>query len=80
VKNKDLYTTDMFVINKYLDDGPFTNAKGIPQDSPPRLGEWIGWQIVRKYAGQLELKDMHLLFENTNAQEFLTKSEYKPKM
>lgn len=80
VKNKDLFTNDEFVIGKLLDDGPFTNAKGIPQDSPPRLGAWLGWQIVKAYANKLPIEQLITLFSELNEKEFLTKSEYKPKM
>ncbi|MBL7943800.1 MAG: hypothetical protein JNM00_13590 [Flavobacteriales bacterium] len=44
-----LFETQLFEIKKWLDDGPFTNAGAIPQESPPQLGIWMGWQIVRSY-------------------------------
>ncbi len=36
-------------IDKWVAEGPFTNVGGIPQNSPSRLGVWMGWQIVRDY-------------------------------
>lgn len=46
---KVMYTTRSAEINKWFSDGPFTGAAGIPQDSPPQLGVWIGWNIIRQY-------------------------------
>lgn len=34
---------------KWIDFGPFTNVKSIPAISPPQLGIWMGWQMVRAY-------------------------------
>lgn len=80
VKNGDLYTNKSLTIDKYLQDAPFTNANGFPQDSPPRLGAWVGWQIIRQYASQFEIENITQVFENKDAQEILIKSKYKPKI
>lgn len=34
---------------KWIDFGPFTNVHNIPNSSPPQLGIWIGWNMVRQY-------------------------------
>jgi uncharacterized protein YjaZ len=34
-------------ISKWVNDGPFTS--GLPQESPSRVGIWIGWQMVKQY-------------------------------
>jgi hypothetical protein len=34
---------------KWIDFGPFTNVPSIPAASPPQLGIWMGWQMVRAY-------------------------------
>jgi len=31
----------------YFNEAPFT--KGLPKESPDRLGQYIGWKMVRKY-------------------------------
>lgn len=46
---KVMYRSKPFEINKWFADGPFTTAADIPQESPPQLGVWIGWNIVRQY-------------------------------
>jgi hypothetical protein len=52
-----LYETRRFEINRWIADGPFTRAAGIPQDSPSRIGVWLGWRIVRDY--MTRNKDLH---------------------
>ena len=37
---------DMLEIN-WISDGPFT--KGLPTDSPSRMGIWMGWQMVKDF-------------------------------
>ncbi len=44
-----LYETRRFEINRWIVDGPFTRAAGVPQEAPSRVGVWLGWQIVRDY-------------------------------
>lgn len=70
-----LYSTNHLDIVKYMNEGPFTS--GLPQEAPARLGEYIGWKIVRKF---MENNDVSLqaLMGMSDAQEILTKSKYKP--
>lgn len=75
IENNYLYSGDVQVINRFITDGPFT--KGFP-DSPSRLGVWIGWQIVRSYMNRHENVSFKDLVTNTDSQEILTKSGYKP--
>ncbi len=46
---KTMYHSKPFEINKWFADGPFTSAAGIPQQSAPQLGVWMGWNIIRSY-------------------------------
>jgi hypothetical protein len=54
-----LYTKDKGLILQYVSDGPFT--KGMPHESPSKVGVWLGWQIVRDYVEQKELSVLDLL-------------------
>ncbi len=75
IENGLLYSTDIQIMNKFLNEGPFT--RGFP-GSPAKLGHWLGWQIVRAYMNNnldIEFKEMLL---NNNAQEILSHSKYKP--
>jgi hypothetical protein len=73
---KLLYTTDQAEIMKFTSDGPFTSA--LSKESAPRIGYWIGWQIVRHYMKNNPETTLPELMEMTNAQAFLAKSKYKP--
>ena len=44
----DLYTIDPELIKNYIGDAPYT--QGMPEASPGNIGQWVGWQIVRRYA------------------------------
>ena len=73
-----LYATEYMNINKWINQAPF--VAGIPKDSPGRLGQWVGWQIIRKYMQENPEVTILELMENQNAQDILAKSKYKPKL
>ena len=76
IENKMLYSSDGQTLRVFLADGPFTPSFG--KEAPPRLGEWIGWQIVKSYMNNhAEITLKQLLLKN-DAQEILTQSGYKP--
>ena len=64
-------------IKKYTSEGPFTAA--FSKAAPPRIGYWIGWQIVRQYMNNNPEVTMQQLMDNNDAQQLLAKSKYKPK-
>lgn len=59
VDEQVLYSKDKAVILQYVSEGPFT--KGMPHESPGRVGVWLGWQIVRDYVEQNEVSVLDLL-------------------
>lgn len=76
IEHQLLFSSDPQGISKMMTDAPFTS--GFAASSPGRLGAYMGWQIVRKYmkeAGDVSLKQ---LMENTDAQEILKVSGFKP--
>jgi hypothetical protein len=73
---KMLYTTDQAEIMKFTADGPFTSA--LSKEAPPRIGHWVGWQIVRQYMKNNPDVTLEELMNETDAQSILTKSKYKP--
>ena len=73
-----LYTTEYMDINKWINQAPFVS--GIPKDSPGRLGQWVGWMIVRNYMKNNPEVSVLQLMENANAQDILARSKYKPKL
>jgi hypothetical protein len=74
---KLLYTTDQAEIMKYTAEGPFTAA--FSKESAPRIGYWIGWQIVRQYMKNNPEVTLQDLINETDSQLLLSKSKYKPK-
>jgi hypothetical protein len=60
----------------YFNDGPFTTPFG--NESAPRTGAWIGWQIVRKYMEKYPKTSVHQLMADKNAQAIFQKSKYRP--
>jgi hypothetical protein len=71
-----LYSTDTFIINKFIQDGPFTS--GLSEKSPAMLGRWIGWHIIRSYMNDHSGITMQELFKMADSQDLLSKSHYKP--
>ena len=76
MEKRDLFKTESMLINSYLNDGPFTAE--ISQESPGRLGLWVGWRIVDSY--MTNNKDVTLieLMGEGDAQKILEQSYYKP--
>ncbi|NTW31481.1 MAG: hypothetical protein HGB12_02455 [Bacteroidetes bacterium] len=76
IEKKILYTTDNNIIIKMCNDGPFTSL--FSKQSPSRIGNWIGWQIVRSYMENNKKITVKELFINQDGQDILMKSKYKP--
>jgi hypothetical protein len=51
-KQEIMFNTSMRDNIRWFDFGPFTNAGNVPQESPPQLGIWMGWRIVRTYMNE----------------------------
>ncbi|MBL7884993.1 MAG: hypothetical protein JNL69_13050 [Bacteroidia bacterium] len=77
VAQKILYTTNQADIMKYTADGPFTSA--LSKESAPRIGYWLGWQIVRQFMKNNPETTLEQLMAMEDAQLILTQSKYKPK-
>jgi hypothetical protein len=76
IENRMLYSSDGQTLRTFLADGPFTPAFG--NDSPPRLGEWIGWKIVKSYMNNHPDVTMDQLIREHDSQKILAESGYKP--
>ena len=75
LQSKLLYETDYMRFHNFIDDAPKTNAF---RDSSPRTTDYIGWHIVSQY-GERTGVSLQELFEETDAQKILSKSNYRPK-
>lgn len=74
-----LYESDYMKIQKYLTDAPFTPGIGEKNESAPKLGIFIGWQIVKKYMDRNENVSLQQLMKEADYQKILNLSKYKPK-
>jgi hypothetical protein len=77
VQNEDLNSLNQTVIQTYIGENPFT--QGFSQDlSPGNLGQWIGWQIMKKFASKNpDMKPEEVI--KTDAGKILEEVKYKPK-
>jgi hypothetical protein len=76
MEKRDLFKSEPNILSSYLNDGPFTAE--ITQDSPGRLGQWVGWQIVDSYMRNNTTVTIQELMQEKNAQKILELSYYKP--
>jgi len=76
IENKMLFSSEMQPVQKFILDSPFTSYFG--EDSPPRLGWWIGWQIVNNFMDKNRNINLDDLMKNYDAQSVLNNSGYKP--
>jgi len=78
IENQKLYSKDMDDMQKFIYDGPFTSYFG--EDSPPRLGWFIGWRIVSAFMENNKNVDLSVLMNEYDAQNILQESGYKPEI
>lgn len=76
MEKRDLFKTESVVQASYINDGPFTAE--VSQESPGRLGVWVGWQIVDSYMRHNEDVTIQELMLESDAQKVLENSYYKP--
>ncbi len=73
-----LYSTDSKLPSRFINPAPFSKfyLEMIDKESPGRIGQFIGWQIVKSYMANndVDLKDM-LIKEPI---EIFNNSKYKP--
>lgn len=78
IEREMLYNNDQKLISRFINPAPFSKFYlEIDNDSPGRVGAWIGWQIVRSFAKNNDMPISELL--KMNAKELFEKSKYKPK-
>jgi hypothetical protein len=76
IENRMLYSNDGRIIRVFTSDGPFTAEFG--KESPPLLGNWIGWQIVKQYMEKNPEVSLAELLKEKDSQKILAGSKYKP--
>jgi len=73
-----LFDTDSRLLNRFINLAPFSKFYlEIDNESPGRVGQWIGWQIVRSFMDNNKVSVQEMLKMDTNT--IFEKSKYKPK-
>ncbi|HVX51469.1 MAG TPA: hypothetical protein VHB48_15000, partial [Chitinophagaceae bacterium] len=76
LQNNVLYVTDVAQTRDYMNDGPSTEEMG--PGSPGFIGQYVGWQIVKKWMAQDEKRTLPQLLQ-TPARQIFEEAKYKPK-
>jgi gliding motility-associated lipoprotein GldB len=78
LENQMLYSDDQKLNNRFINPAPFSKFYlEIDNESPGRVGAWIGWQMVRSFMKNNEVPLQEML--KMSAKELFEKSKYKPK-
>ncbi|HZW62508.1 MAG TPA: gliding motility lipoprotein GldB [Flavobacteriaceae bacterium] len=74
-----LYSTDSSLPSRFINPAPFSKfqLEQIDNESPGRIGQYIGWQIVKSYmkTNAVSFQDMLL----KSSEEIFTNSNFKPR-
>lgn len=76
LQNDLLYSTDPSQTRDYLTDGPKTELLG--EGSPGFIGQFVGWQIVKKWMGDDSKRTLPILLK-TPAKQIFEEAKYKPR-
>ncbi|WP_396602116.1 gliding motility lipoprotein GldB [Algibacter sp. R77976] len=74
-----LFSTDTKLPRRFINPAPFTKfyLEEIDADSPGRLGQYIGWQIVKAYMRQNDVPLKEMLIKST--EDIFNNSKFKPR-
>ncbi|APY10322.1 gliding motility lipoprotein GldB [Seonamhaeicola sp. S2-3] len=78
VERELLFSTDSKLPSRFINPAPFTKfyLEDIDANSPGRLGQYIGWKMVRAYMNQNKVSLKKMLI--TSAEEIYNNTKYKP--
>ena len=77
IQDKVLYSTSNIDKRNYLEERPITVQVG--EKCPGRIGQWIGWQIVKSYMKSHPEATLQQLMQMSDAQLLFKESKYRPK-
>lgn len=79
IESEMLYSDDPKLTTRFIAPAPFSKFYlEIDNESPGRIGAWLGWQMVRSYMKNNTSVTLAELLK-INAKEIFEKSKYKPK-
>jgi gliding motility-associated lipoprotein GldB len=78
IEEEHLFSTDRELQLRFIEPAPFSKfGLDLDNESPGRLGQYMGWQIVRAFMSKNEVTVQQLL--KIPAEEIFKKSSFKPK-
>lgn len=78
IENELIFDTDSQLYTRFLYPAPFSKFYlQLDAESPARLGQYIGWNIIRSYMDKNDVSIQKML--NTSAEEIFNKAKYKPR-
>ena len=78
VENELLYQTDRKLLGRFIVAAPFSRFNlELDSESPGRLGQYIGWQIVKSYMNNNSTSVLEML--QMDPQEIFNNAKFKPK-
>jgi len=75
-REKYLFSSEYDKFKKHVEPSP--NSPGMPPEAPGELGNFIGWQIVKKYMEENPTITLQQLSTTSDFYSILEKSRYKP--
>lgn len=79
INDKLLYSSDSKLPNRFINLAPFSKFYlEIDNESPGRIGQWVGWQIVRSFMENNPKVSVQDLIK-MNEKDIFELSKYKPK-
>jgi gliding motility-associated lipoprotein GldB len=79
IENKLLFDSNPKNEQRFIQPAPFSKFYlEIDNQTPGRVGQWLGWQIVKSYMGQNSETTLEQLF-SLDAKTIFDNSKYKPK-
>ncbi|MBE9490917.1 MAG: gliding motility lipoprotein GldB [Bacteroidetes bacterium] len=78
VERELLFNTDSQLLNRFINPAPFSKFNlELDGESPGRLGQYTGWQIVKAYMKNNDVTLQKML--NTSAEDIFNNSKFKPR-
>jgi hypothetical protein len=78
IEKELLYSTDNSLPSRFMNPAPFTKFYlELDSESPGRLGQYMGWQIVRSYMEHNDVKLMDMLQMDTK--DIFDNAKFKPR-
>lgn len=79
IERELLYSTDTKLAQRFINPAPFSKfyLEQVDNESPGRLGQYIGWQIVKAYMKNTDAEFKQML--NTASEDIFNKSKFKPR-